>query len=225
MPSPADGERHLAGLPLASVTSSCARSAGTSGCTTSTSGDIASSDTAREILLRVVRQLPGEQAWIDHERAVDHPDGAAVGRSGRDRLADLARAAAAICRRRKIAEARRDAAGSAAPGCRRPARRYGTITRTGAADSPAPMQTASARRARGLKPTCRRFNIAVSQLPKRRQEIFVRIGAEAGRVGNLHHAVLDRARSWHTARGRDRRRSASSATSFCFAARMCSVAR
>ena len=51
----------------------------------------------REILLGVVRQLAGEQAGIDHEGAVDHADGVAVGRGGRDRLrADLARAAAAI---------------------------------------------------------------------------------------------------------------------------------
>ena len=59
----------------------------------------------REILLRVVGQLAGEQAGIDHERTVDHADGVAVRRGGRDRLrADLAGAAAAIVDHERLPE-------------------------------------------------------------------------------------------------------------------------
>ncbi len=58
-----------------------------------------------EILPGVVRQLAGEQAGIDHERAVDHADGVAVRRRRRDRLrADLARAAAAIVDHERLPE-------------------------------------------------------------------------------------------------------------------------
>ena len=45
MPSPADAKVTSPGFAFASATSSCAVSAGTEGCTTSTSGVVASSET------------------------------------------------------------------------------------------------------------------------------------------------------------------------------------
>ena len=181
----------------------------------------------REILLRVVGQLAGEQAGIDHERAVDDADGVAVRRRGRDRLrADLRSRRRRDCRPRTIARARaRDAAGSAAPECR--TRRPAHTARSpapGAADSPArrraAISAASARPSQNGSAVQHRVSHSLKFASSSSSGAGPSPGVSGICTTPFSIGTLLPYGTWP--RSQKKR---SSATSFSLAARMCKVAR